>query len=290
MTTPDQHHTVTLAGGKPWPALGLGTWRYGERATRRAEEVAAIRAALEIGYRFIDTAEMYGDGGAETVVGEALRGALHNQALRREDLLIVTKVYPHNAGRGAMQRACEQSLRRLKLDRIDLYLLHWPGNVPMAETIDAFEALAAQGRIAHWGVSNFDTPDLQALDALKGGRDCAANQVYLSLSERGPEFDLLPWQRRRSMLLMAYSPLDQGALQGHAVLARVAERHGATPAQVALAALIALNGVIPIPKSANTARLRENWGALALRLTPEDHADLARAFPPPKRKRPLAML
>ncbi|MBI5718982.1 MAG: aldo/keto reductase [Burkholderiales bacterium] len=281
---------VPLADGSQWPALGLGTWRYGETAGHRAAEVRALRLALECGYRLIDTAEMYGEGGAEAVIGEALAGAMADRVVRRDDILVVSKVYPHNAGRTAMRKACEASLKRLGLHRLDLYLLHWPGNVPLAETVAAFEDLIQRGHIARWGVSNFDTGDLLELAALPGGSACAANQVYLSLRERGPEFDLLPWQQDRSMPLMAYSPIDQGALAGHEALARVARRHAATPVQVALSALLMLPGVIVIPKSSNPARLRENWGAGALRLTAEDRADLDGAFPPPSRKRPLAML
>ena len=282
--------TVAFADGTRQPALGLGTWKYGENASQRAAEVAALRAALEIGYRLFDTAEMYGDGGAETVLGEALRGALREGVVKRDEVFIVSKVYPHNAGSAAMRKSCEASLARLQLDCIDLYLLHWRGSVPLADTVAGFEALLAAGRVARWGVSNFDNGDLIELAGLRGGGGCAANQVYYSLGERGPEFELLPWQRERAMPLMAYSPIDQGKLaSGHATLARVAERHRATSAQVALAALIAKPGVMVIPKSRDAARLRENWAAQVLRLSAEDHAELDRAFPPPKRKRPLAM-
>jgi len=281
---------VTFADGTRWPALGLGTWRYGESPAKRAAEIDAVRAALEAGYRVIDTAEMYGEGGAESVVGEALAGAVRDRVVAREDVRIVSKVYPHNAARAAMRKACEASLRRLGLDRIDLYLLHWRGNVPLAETLAAFDDLVRRGHIVRWGVSNFDTADLQEIEALRGGHLCASNQVYLSLGQRGAEFDLLPWQRARSMPLMAYSPLDQGVLAGHDALTRVARRHDATAPQVALAALMALEGVMVIPKSSDPSRLRENWAAGSLRLTPADRDELDRAFTPPKRKRPLAML
>lgn len=282
--------TVRFADGARWPALGLGTWRYGENGAQRAAEVRMLRLALEVGYRLIDTAEMYGEGGAESAVGEAMRGALQDAVAQRDDLFIVSKLYPHNAGRTAMRKACEASLRRLGIDRIDLYLLHWRGNVALAETLAGFEDLVQRGHIARWGVSNFDVADLRELAALPGGDACAANQVYLSLRERGPEYELLPWQRERTMPLIAYSPIDQGALVHHEALAQVAARHGATPAQVALAALIALPGVMAIPKTANAARLRENWAAGSLRLTAQDRADLDRAFPPPRGKRALAML
>ncbi|MBL8347722.1 MAG: aldo/keto reductase [Rubrivivax sp.] len=280
---------VAFADGTHWPALGLGTWRYGESAATRSAEIHAIRAALDLGYRVIDTAEMYGEGGAESVLGKALAGAIQDRVVTREDVRVVSKVYPHNASRTAMHKACEASLRRLGLDRIDLYLLHWRGSVPLAESVAAFEGLAQRGLIARWGVSNFDTADLQELLALAGGQRCAANQVYLSLGQRGAEFHLLPWQQARSMPLMAYSPLDQGTLANHPALDRIAQRHDSSATQVALAALLALPGVMVIPKSSDPARLRENWAAGSLRLTSEDRAELAAAFPPPRRKLPLAM-
>jgi diketogulonate reductase-like aldo/keto reductase len=281
--------TVALADGTRWPALGLGTWQYGEQASRRAAEVAALRSAIDTGYRLFDTAEMYGEGGAETVLGTALREALGAGAIRREEVIIVSKVYPHNASRAGMRKACDASRRRLAVEVIDLYLLHWRGSVPLADTVAGFEELIERGWIARWGVSNFDVADLRELEALPGGRACAANQVYHSLSERGPEFELLPWQRPRSMPLMAYSPIDQGALVKNAALTKVAQRHGATAAQVALAALMALDGVMVIPKSSDHARLAENFAVGALHLSAQDRADLDTAFPPPKRKRPLAM-
>jgi diketogulonate reductase-like aldo/keto reductase len=290
MTAPPALPLVTFADGDGWPALGLGTWRYGERAASRSAEIQAIRVALEAGYRLIDTAEMYGEGGAESVIGEAIAGALRDRVISRKDLRIVSKVYPHNAGRASLLRSCEASLRRLRLDCIDLYLLHWRGQIPLAETVAGFEQLVKQGLIARWGVSNFDTADLTELVALPGGGACAANQVYLSLGQRGAEFDLLPWQRARSMPLMAYSPIDQGALAGGEALHRIGQRHGATAAQIALAALIALPGVMVIPKSSDPGRLRENWAASRLTLTPEDRLELDKAFPPPRRKRPLATL
>jgi diketogulonate reductase-like aldo/keto reductase len=281
---------VTFADGTNWPALGLGTWQYGESARRRASEVAAIRLALEIGYRVIDTAEMYGEGGSEEVVGQALAEAIAAGAVTRDEVRLVSKVYPHNASASAMRRACDASRRRLGVDTIDLYLLHWRGSVPLTDTLAGFQALRERGWIARFGVSNFDTADLEELFALPGGSDCAANQVYHSLGERGPEFELLPWQRRHTMPLMAYSPLGQGALVAQRALAETASRHaGATPAQVALAALMAQPGVMVIPKSSNPIRLREIWGSAALRLTPDDLAQLDRAFPPPKRKKALSM-
>jgi diketogulonate reductase-like aldo/keto reductase len=279
---------VMLPSGEEWPALGLGTWRLGEDAARHTQEVAALRLAFDIGYRVVDTAEMYGEGGAETVLGEALRGAFA-AGLARERLFIVSKVYPHNASAAGVLAACERSLRRLGLDHVDLYLLHWPGSVPLAETVQGFETLQRRGWVRHWGVSNFDLDELRALDAVPGGGACAANQVYYSLSERGVEFDLLPWQRVRQMPLMAYCPIDQGTLVDHPSLRAIAERHAATPAQVALAWVLRQPGVMAIPKAVQALHLRHNWAAARLPLDAADHVQLDRLFPPPRRKRPLAM-
>ncbi len=272
------------------PRIGLGTWGLGESALRRQAEVAAVRAALRMGYRLIDTAEMYGEGGAEEVVGQALAEALQDGEVRRDELFIVSKVYPHNASRTGTPQACERSLRRLGLERIDLYLLHWRGRHPLAETCDALQSLVEQGRIGRWGVSNFDLDDMQELARLPQAAQCATDQVYFSLGERGAGFALLPWLRARGMPMMAYSPIDQGALAGSAALQGIAGRHGATPAQVALAWVLAQPGVVAIPKSANEDRLRENLDAAALRLSDDDLAELDRLFPPPERKTPLAML
>lgn len=281
-------NTVTLPNGDEWPALGLGTWRMGETHARRAAEVAALRTAFEIGYRVVDTAEMYGEGGAEAVLGEAIAGAVQ-AGLEREQLRIVSKVYPHNATAPGVVAACERSLRRLGLDRIDLYLLHWRGGVPLGETVRGFEQLVQRGLIRHWGVSNFDLEDLHELDTVAGGRHCAANQVYYSLSERGPEVVLLPAQRARQMPLMAYSPVDQGALADHPSLHAVAARHAATPAQVALAWVLAQPQVMAIPKAVQALHLRHNWAAASLPLDADDFAQLDRVFPRPRRRGPLAM-
>lgn len=278
--------TVALPSGESVPALGLGTWRMGESRARRAAEVAAVRAALDIGYRLIDTAEMYGDGGAEEVIGEALAG----HPVGREQLFLVSKVYPHNASRSDVLAACARSRRRLRVERIDLYLLHWPGSVPIGETVDAFETLKARGEIREWGVSNFDVAELEELAAVADGGRCAANQIYYSASHRGVEFALLPWQRARRIPTMAYSPIDQGALDGHRALSRVAERHRATAAQVALAWLLRHPDVIVIPKAVDPRHLADNFAAASLTLTDEDLAEIDRAFPPPRRKSPLAML
>lgn len=282
-------HEVTLPGGADWPALGLGTWRMGENAGRHDAEVGALRLALEIGYRLVDTAEMYGEGGAERVVGEALDGAMRD-GLAREELIVVSKAYPYHATVDGLRAACEASLARLRLDRLDLYLLHWRGGVPLAETVEGLERLQQRGLIRHWGVSNFDLADMRELDAVPGGTACAANQVWYSLSARGVEFDLLPWQRVRQMPLMAYSPIDQGALADHPSLRAIAARHGATPAQVALAWVLAQPGVIAIPKAAHALHLRHNWQAAQLRLDAADLAQLDRLFPPPAVKQPLAIL
>ena len=282
----DATRTVETPQGDRWPALGLGTCRMGEDSARRAAEVAALREAFEIGYRLVDTAEMYGEGGAEEVVGEAIAGALGAGGLRREDLVVVSKVYPHNASASGVVEACERSLKRLRLDQIDLYLLHWSGNVPLADMVAGFETLRARGLIRRWGVSNFDVDDLRELPA----GACAANQVYYSLSARGLEFDLLPYQREQRLPLMAYSPLDVGALAQHRGLRTVAGRHAATPAQVALAWVLHRPGVIAIPKAVQSRHLKLNWAAAKIRLTPDDLADLDRAFPPPRRKVALAML
>ncbi len=278
---------VTLPGGETRPAIGLGTYGFGEQRARRKHDVAAVGMALELGYRVIDTAEMYGSGAAEEIVGEAIATA----GVPRDELFVVSKVLPHNAGRRATVAACERSLERLGLDRIDLYLLHWRGGEALADTLAAFQALQQRGLVRYWGVSNFDVADMEELFALDGGSACAANQVYYSLSRRGIEFDLLPWQRARGVPLMAYSPIDQGALGRRGTppaLAAVAARHGATPAQVALAFVLAQPGVMAIPKAGQAQHLRDNLAATALRLAPADLAQLAPAFPPPRRKQPLA--
>ncbi len=282
------HATVRFTDGTPVPSLGLGTWRLGEDSGRRAVEVRAMRAALAMGWRALDTAEMYGEGGAEEVLGLALAEAWR-EGLAREDVFVVSKVYPHHASPRGMLEACERSLRRLQLDQMDLYLLHWRGRVPLAETVEGFETLQRRGWIRRWGVSNFDIGDLLELDAVPGGQACAANQVYYSLGSRGIEFDLLPLQQRRGLPLMAYSPIDQGELSAHPALRAVADRHGATPAQVALAWTLSRPGVMPIPMSAREEHLRENLAAAALRLSTEDHATLDAVFPPQRRKTALKM-
>ena len=281
--------TVRLPTAETWPSLGLGTWRMGESAGHRKAEVAALRLGLELGYRVIDTAEMYGEGGAEEVVGQALAQALREGSVAREQLFIVSKAYPHNASRVGIAAACERSLRRLGLDHIDLYLLHWRGQHALRDTVAGFEGLRARGQIRHWGVSNFDTDDMAELWSLPAGQRCAANQVYFSLSERGTEFDLQPWQRERHMPLMAYCPIDQGRLAGNASLQAIADRHGASAAQVALAWVMSRPGVMAIPKAVRETHLRENLAAAELQLSSGDLSALDELFPPPRRKAPLAM-
>jgi diketogulonate reductase-like aldo/keto reductase len=273
---------VRLPDGETVPALGQGTWMMGETVSRRTEEIAALRRGVELGMTLVDTAEMYGDGRTEVLVGEALQGL-------RDMAFIVSKAYPQNAGRQGLPRACERSLKRLGTDRIDLYLLHWRGGVPLAETIEAMEALKAQGKIRHWGVSNLDTDDMEELVAA-GGEGCTTNQVLYNLARRGPEYDLIPWLAQRRIPLMAYSPVDQGRLPRGGALAEVGARRGATPYQVALSFVLARGDVIAIPKAGRRDHVEENRGAVDLLLDEEDLAALDRAFPPPRRKTPLAML
>jgi len=280
---------VSLPSGAKVPALGLGTWRMGENARSRKQEVAAVRFALEAGYRLIDTAEMYGEGGAEEVIGAALADAIGNRVVRREELFIVSKVSPHNASRQGVVSACERSLKRLGIEHIDLYLLHWRGQHALSATVEGFEALRAAGRIRHWGVSNLDAEDMEELWRAQGGSACAANQVYYSASERGVEFDLLPWQRRHRVPLMAYCPIDQGAAAKDRTLGAIGARRGATAAQVALAWVLRHPDVIAIPKAVREEHLRENLAAAAIELIAEELAEIDRAFPPPNRKRRLAM-
>ena len=275
--------TVTLPSGATMPVYGLGTWRMGESARRRGDEVAALQHGLSLGVTLIDTAEMYGDGEAETIVADAV-------GPRRDGLFIVGKVLPHNATRKGTIAACERSLNRLKTDHIDLYLLHWRGGVPLAETLEAFAALVKAGKIGEWGVSNFDIDDMQDLAALTGGSACATNQVLYNLTRRGIEYDLMPWCRQHKMPIMAYSPIEQERMLGHPALRKVAQRRDATPAQVALAWLLRQEDIVVIPKATALAHVEENLAALDLRLTAEDLATLDQAFPPPREATPLAML
>ncbi len=272
-----------------WPALGLGTWRMGEAARTRSAEVAAVRLAIELGYRLIDSAEMYGDGGAEEVVGAAVADALRAGDCKREDLVIVSKVLPSNASRRGVVAASERSRARLGVDEIDLYLLHWPGPHPLRDTVEAFEQLQTQGAIKRWGVSNFDRSALNQLMSLPGGERCAANQVYYSLGERGIEFDLKPWQQQHSMPLMAYSPIDQSALAGDTRVAALAAPLGLTAAQLALAWTLRDGNVIAIPKAVREPHLRENFAARSITLDAITLAALDTLFPPPRKAQPLAV-
>jgi len=277
-------HRVRFPDGATVPALGQGTWKMGESRAARRAEADALRLGLDLGMTLIDTAEMYAEGGAEEVVADAVDG-------RRDEAFIVSKVYPHNASRRGVAAAAERSLRRLRTDRIDLYLLHWRGGVPLEETVAGFEDLRDQGKILRWGVSNLDTDELEELFGFPAGRACATDQVLYNPEARGIEFDLLPWCAARGLPVMAYSPVGQGGrLLRHAALRAVADRHGASPAQVAIAWALRQEGVIAITKAADPRHVRENAAAAALTLDPEDLAALDAAFPPPARKRPLAMI
>jgi len=280
---PQSVRTTELPSDEPVPVLGQGTWHMGESARGRKNEVAALRAGLDLGLTLIDTAEMYANGGAEEIVAEAVAG-------RRDEVFIVSKVLPENATERGTVAACERSLKRLKTDRIDLYLLHWRGSPPLAGTLKAFAALKRDGKIRHWGVSNFDMSDTEELWALPGGRDCASNQVLYNLRRRGIEHDVLPWYRQHGVPIMAYSPVEQGRLLDHRALAGVAKTHDATPAQVALAWAMRQDGVIAIPKASSPDHVRANRAAHDLTLTAEDLAAIDQAFPPPKGPTPLEIL
>lgn len=275
--------TLKLRDGEVVPRLGMGTWHMGERAGNRAREIAALRLGLDQGMNLIDTAEMYGDGGAESVVGEAIHGW-------REGVFVVTKFYPHHAARRKLIAACDNSLKQLGGETIDLYLLHWRGTVPLEETVDTLEELVREGKIQRWGVSNFDLADMEELVAVPGGDRVAANQVLYNLARRGIEFDLLPWCAARNIPVMAYSPLDEGRLIRHPALTSIAHRHAADPGQVALAWLLRNPRVIAIPKASTPEHVRANRAAADILLDAETLAELERAFPPPRRKHPLEML
>jgi diketogulonate reductase-like aldo/keto reductase len=273
---------VTLATGEKIPALGLGTWHMGERRSDRAAEAKALRLGLDLGLNLIDTAEMYGEGGAEEVVAEAIAG-------RRDKIYLVSKVYPHNASRQGAIAACERSLKRLKTDHLDLYLLHWRGSYPLAETVQAFEKLKADGKIRSWGVSNLDTDDMAELRGVPNGGNCVSNQVLYHLASRGTEWDLLDDCAEHNVMVMAYSPLGQGAVLRNAALASVAKKHGVTPAAAALAWTMRHKHVVAIPKSANPEHVKANAAAADLVLDADDLKALDAAFPPPKRATPLGM-
>ena len=275
--------TVALPSGEKVPAFGLGTWNIGDTPAQRAEEIATLRLGLDLGATLIDTAEMYGDGRSEELVGEAIAG-------RRDEVFLVTKVYPHNAWRKGVPAACERSLKRLRTDRIDLYLLHWRGSVPFAETIEAFAALQKAGKIRHFGVSNLDLADMKEWCKAPGGAAMASNQLLFNLARRGIEWDLLPWLQEKRVPVMAYSPIEQARLVADPKLKKFAGAHGMTPAQAALAWLLSKDGVIVIPKTSRRERLKENLGALERTLDAAQLAELDRLFPPPAGPQPLDML
>jgi diketogulonate reductase-like aldo/keto reductase len=274
---------LKLPSSEEIPVLGQGTWGMAEDPRRRDDEIAALRTGVDLGQTIVDTAEIYADGGAEELVGEAL-------ASRRDDVFLISKVQPGNASRAGTLTACERSLQRLRTDRIDLYLLHWRGAVPLDETIEAFTTLVTQGKIRHWGVSNFDLPDLAELTSLPGGTAVETNQVLYNLTRRGIESDLLPRCREAGLPVMAYAPFERGRMLGDPTLTEIAGRHGATPAQVALAWLLRQDGICTIPKASTPDHVREDRGAIEVVLTEDDLAMLERGFPPPAGPRPLEML
>jgi diketogulonate reductase-like aldo/keto reductase len=275
--------TTTLPNGEAIPVLGQGTWGMAERKHPREQEIQALRVGLDLGMTLIDTAEMYANGGAEKLVGEAIAG-------RREQVFLVSKVLPHNASRRGTVNACERSLRRLNTDRLDLYLLHWREQIPLEQTIGAFEALLREGKIRYWGVSNFDLSDMDELQSLPDGNAVATDQVLYNLQRRGIEYDLLPWCQQHHIPVMAYSPIEQGRMLDHPTLREIAERHEATPSQVALAWVLRQDRVVAIPRAGVAEHVRENLGVLDIRLTSEDLAVLDRDFPPPSGAQPLEML
>ena len=274
---------VRLRNGDQVPALGQGTWNMGESAAQATAEVKALQAGMELGMTLIDTAEMYADGGAERIVGRAIAG-------RRDEVYVVSKVLPHNASRRGTIAACEASLKRLGTDRLDLYLLHWRGSHPLSATVEAMQALVAQGKIRGWGVSNLDTDDIDELLEEDNGGQCLTNQVLYNLSRRGIEYDLLPESLERGVPIMAYSPIEQGRILKNTALSAIAQRHGVTPAQVALAWVLRQPGVIAIPKASDKEHVRQNRACLDITLADTDLKELDAAFPPPRRKQPLAML
>jgi diketogulonate reductase-like aldo/keto reductase len=279
-----QIRTVALTDGERVPALGQGTWRMGEDKSAHADEVAALRLGIDLGMTLIDTAEMYGDGGAEKMVADAIEG-------QRERVFVVTKVYPHNASRTKLPKACERSLKRLRVEVIDLYLLHWRSNTPLAETVETFERLRSTGKIKRWGVSNFDVEDTKELFAIENGTACAANQVLYNVEHREIESGVLPWSQKNKIPIMAYSPVGHGrGLLKNATLKKIAKRHDSTPGQIALAWVLRQPGVIAIPKAGNEAHVRDNAQSIEIELTAEDLTELDHAFPPPRSKQPLPML
>ncbi len=274
---------VRTRTGAEMPVLGFGTWRMGESTRRRKDEVAAVRLALDLGIRLVDTAEMYGSGETERIVAEAIEG-------RRDEIFLVSKVLPSNASREGTILAARESLRRLRTDRLDLYLLHWPGRHPLDETLEAFRVLREAGDVLHYGLSNFDREDMAGAEDLPGGDEVAADQVLYNLERRGIERDLIPWCRERNVAVMAYAPLEQGRLAVRDALKRVAERHGASPERVALAWMTAQPGVVALVKATSPEHVRDDAAAADLALAPEDMAELDRDYPRPKGEVPLGTL
>ncbi len=274
--------TVKLSSGKEIPILGQGTWRMGEKASQKTAEIDALKLGIDLGMTLIDTAEMYGEGGAERVVSEAIGG-------RRQEVYLVSKFYPYNASYQGVINACERSLSRLKTDYLDLYLLHWRGSIPLAETLEGLQHLKQAGKILDYGVSNFDTDDMEEAESLAGGKEIATNQVLYNLIHRGIEWDLLPWCQKRSIPIMAYSPVEQRAFVNDSRLKNIAVKHNATPTQIALSWLLHQDNVISIPKATNPQHIRENFTALDIDLTEEDIKEIDLAFKPPSHKMSLAM-
>ncbi|MFN6982624.1 MAG: aldo/keto reductase [Brevundimonas sp.] len=274
---------VTFADGTTVPALGQGTWEMGDDPAWRDEEQQALERGIDLGLTLIDTAELYGDGRSERLVGEVIAG-------RRDEVFLVSKVRPDNASEMKMMLACEKSLQRLGTDRLDLYLLHWEGNVPLEETVEAFRELVDEGMIARWGVSNLDMRTMERLMEIEGAEDCAVNQLLYNLGSRGVEFDLLPWMQARDMPMMAYSPLGRGELLEQPLIRDIANRHSADPAQVALAAILRHDGVIAIPKASSVEHVEANADALEIQFDLEDIERLDEAFPPPTRETPLDII
>lgn len=276
-------HTYIFPDGSQVLTLGQGTWNMGDSGAARMEELKALRAGIDLGLNVIDTAEMYGNGRSEQLVGEAIEG-------RRDKVYLISKVLPSNASRHGARQACERSLKRLGTDYLDMYLLHWQGRYPFEETIEAMLGLQQAGKIREWGVSNMDVEEMDKFFSLPGGDTCAANEVLYNLTRRGIEYDLLPWCRKHKIPVIAYSPVEQGRLLLHPVLTGIAHRHSATPAQIALAWVLRNPGVIAIPKAATVKHVQENFKSLFIRLTNDDLAELDRAFPKPRKKVPLEML
>lgn len=274
---------IYFPSGDHVPALGQGTWNMGESDSAAAQEIKALQYGIDLGFSLIDTAEMYANGGSETIVGKAIQG-------RRDRVFLVSKVLPSNASMTGTIKACEASLRRMKTDYLDLYLLHWPGSIPLEETVNAMTSLVKQGKIRQWGVSNFDVDDLQKLLQLIEPKQLATNQILYNLSRRGIEFDLLPWHEQHHIPLMAYAPIEQGRLLKNEALIKLANQHNVQPAQIALAWVLRHSNIIAIPKASSIEHVKDNANALSIVLTDDDMAYLDQHFPPPKNKEPLAVL